>query len=183
MVFESKTEDGVERVEIYIPGETRVLMGVKTLLFHDVVTRNGKLIEDTRDYIAQHKDGTVWYFGEDVDNFENGLLKDHRGSWLAGVDNAQPGIWMKARQVVGESYRQEYYEGEAEDWAEVIATDATVKVPAGTFKNCTKTLEWTPLEPGNKAYKYNCRETGGITLEEEIKDGTRVEPVTVTSGG
>ena len=60
------------------------------------------------------------------------------------MDGAKPGIWMKAKQVVGESYRQEYYKGEAEDWAKVISTDQTVKVPARMFKNCTKTFEWTP---------------------------------------
>lgn len=182
MVYGAKSEKGLERIEIVIPGDTKVLMGVKTLLYHDIVTLDGVLIEDTRDYIAQHKDGTVWYFGEEVDNYEGGKLKDHHGSWLAGVDNAQPGIWMKAKQVVGESYRQEYYKGEAEDWAKVVGTNETVKVGAGTFTNCTKTLEWTPLEPGNKAYKYNCPETGAITLEEELKDGTRVELVKVMSG-
>ena len=183
MVYESKSEDGLERIETFIPGNTKILMGVKTLLFRDIVTLNGVVIEDTRDYIAQHKDGTVWYFGEEVDNFENGKLKDHHGSWLAGVDNAQPGIWMKATQVVGDSYRQEFYKGEAEDWAKVIAIDATVKVAAGEFKNCTKTLEWTPLEPDKKAHKYNCPGTGGITLEEELQDGTRVELLKVTTGG
>jgi hypothetical protein len=183
MVYEAKTEEGLERIEIVIPGDTKVVMGVKTLLYHDVVKLDGIVIEDTRDYIAQHKDGTVWYFGEEVDNHKDGKLKDHHGSWLAGVDNAQPGIWMKAKQVVGESYRQEFYKGEAEDWAKVVATDATVKVAAGTFRNCTKTLEWTPLEPDNKAYKYNCPEVGGIALEEELKDGTRVELIKVASGG
>jgi hypothetical protein len=182
MIYEAKSDEGLERIEIAIPGDTKVLMGVKTLLYHDIVTLNGVVIEDTRDYIAQHKDGTVWYFGEEVDNYENGKLKDHHGSWLAGVDNAQPGIWMNAKQVVGESYRQEYYKGEAEDWAKVVATDATVRIGANTFKNCTKTLEWTPLEPDNKAYKYNCPETGAITLEEELQDDTRVELVKVTTG-
>jgi hypothetical protein len=179
MTYESKTDEGVERIEIVIPGKTKVLMGVTTLLHRDIVILNGEVIEDTRDYIAQHKDGSVWYFGEEVDNYEGGKLKDHHGSWFAGVENAMPGIWMKAKQVAGDSYRQEYYKGEAEDWAKVVSTNETVTVPAGTFNNCTKTLEWTPLEPDNKAYKYNCPEAGGIALEEELKDGSRVELVKI----
>ena len=74
---------------------------------------------------------------------------------------------------------QEYYKGEAEDWAKVVATDATVKVPAGTFKNCTKIYEWTPLEPDKTAHKYYCAESGGIALEEEIQDKVRIELVEV----
>ncbi len=180
MVYESTGEEAKERIEINVPGETMILMGVQTLLIRDTVSMNGVVKKDTKDYIAQHKDGTVWYFGEQVDNFENGKLKDHHGSWLAGVDNAQPGIWMNATQVVGQDYRQEFYRGQAEDWAKVIATGETVKVAAGTFQNCTKTLEWTPLEPESKAYKYNCPTAGGIVLEEELKNGSRAELVSYT---
>lgn len=183
MTFETKSEDGLERIEIRVRGETRVIMGVETLVYNDRVFLNGQLIEETQDYIAQDKLGNVWYFGEEVDNYEDGKLKDHHGAWLAGVKGAMPGIWMKAKQVVGDSYRQEYYKGEAEDWAKVVSTDETVTVPAGTFKNCTKIYEWTPLEPDSKAHKFYCAEAGGITLEEELVDGKRTELIEVKSGG
>jgi hypothetical protein len=78
MVYEAKTEDGLERIEILIPGWTKNIMGVKTLVFWDRVYLDGELIEDTRDYLAQHKEtGDVWYFGEHVDNYEGGKLIDH----------------------------------------------------------------------------------------------------------
>jgi hypothetical protein len=150
-------------------------MGVKTLVYSDRVFLNGQLKEETSDYLAQDRAGNVWYFGEAVDNYEKGKFKDHHGAWLAGVDGAKPGIWMTAKQEVGREYRQEYYKGEAEDWAKVVATDASVKVPAGSFENCTKILEWTPLEPDAKAHKYYCPETGGLVLEEELPDNVRVE--------
>lgn len=38
----------------------------------------------------------------------------------AGVDGAQPGIVMEASPKVGDTYRQEYYPGEAEDMATVL---------------------------------------------------------------
>jgi hypothetical protein len=177
MVLKAKSEDGEERIEIRIRGETREIMGVKTLVYSDRVFLAGQLIEETSDYIAQDKDGNVWYFGEEVDNYEDGKLKDHHGAWIAGVDGAKPGIWMTAKQEVGREYRQEYYKGEAEDWAKVVATDATVKVPAGSFKDCTKIYEWTPLEPDSKAHKYYCAAAGGLVLEEELGDGKRVELV------
>lgn len=178
MVYEAKTEDGQERIEIRVRGETRKIMGVETLVYNDRVFLEGQLIEETNDYIAQDKAGNVWYFGEEVDNYEKGKFKDHHGAWIGGVDGARPGMWMTAKQEIGKEYRQEYYKGEAEDWAKVVATDATVKVPAGTYKNCLKVFEWTPLEPGNTAHKFYCAEAGGIALEEK-PDGERTELVSV----
>ena len=183
LVFESKGEDGVEHIEIRIRSETRKIMGVETIVYNDRVLIDGKLHEETNDYLAQDKDGNVWYFGEDVDNYEDGKFKDHHGGWIAGVDGALPGIWIKGTQVAGEVYRQEYYKGEAEDMAKVVATDETVKVPAGEFKGCTKVYEWTPLEPDSKAHKYYCPGVAGLVLEEELKEKTvRVELISVGGG-
>lgn len=166
MVYESQTDEGIERTEVIIPGWTKTVMGVKTLVFWDRVFLDDELVEDTRDYIAQDKDGNVWYFGEDVDNYEDGQIADHGGSWTGGVDGALPGIWMKADPIVGDEYRQEYYEDEAEDMARVDAVGASVSVPAGEFDDCVKIFEWTPLERSG-AYKYHCSGAGATVLEEE----------------
>jgi hypothetical protein len=50
-------------------------MGVTCVVVHDTVSVDGGLIEDTYDWCAQHKDGSVWYFGEDTKEIENGLVK------------------------------------------------------------------------------------------------------------
>jgi hypothetical protein len=183
LIYQSKSEDGIGRLETTIPGDTRTIMGVETLLYRDTDYLNGQIEEVTRDYIAQDRDGNVWYFGEEVDHYEKGKFNDTEGSWIAGEDGAMPGIWMKAKLVVGDSYRQEYYKGEAEDWAKVVSTGETVTVLAGTFKNCTKTFEWTPLEPASKSNKFNCPEVGGTVLDEELKNGNRVELIEVKTGG
>ena len=178
-VYEAKTEDGMERIEIRIRDETRTIMGVTTIVYNDRVFRDGELHEETNDYLAQDKDGNVWYFGEEVDNYEAGKFKDHHGAWIAGVDGALPGIWIKSKQVVGDEYRQEYYKGEAEDMAKVIAIDETVKVPAGTFEHCTKVLEWTPLDPDVSAHKFYCPQVAAQVLEEELADNVRVELIAI----
>ncbi len=175
MIFEKRTEKGLERIEITITGETRKIIGVETLVYLDREFLNGELIEETKDYIAQDKDGNVWYFGEDVDNYKDGKLKDHAGAWIAGVKGAKPGIWIKARHVVGDSYRQEYYKGEAEDMVKVVAVDLTVTTNIGVYKNCTKTYEWTPLDPESKEHKYYCPDAGGLVLVEDITNGERSE--------
>ena len=183
MIYAAKTDDGLERIEISITGEKRTVMGIETLVYFDQVFVDDKLHEMTKDYIAQDKAGNVWYFGEVVDNYEDGLFVDHKGSWIAGEGGAKPGIWVKAALVPGDAYRQEYLKGEAEDMAKVEAIGETVKVAAGTFSNCVRTMEWTPLEPDAKELKYYCPEVGTVALIENKRKGTRQELVKVENGG
>ncbi len=180
-VYTANTADGVERIEINVTNDTKEVMGVQTLVYWDRVWLDDVLIEDTRDYLAQDTAGNVWYFGEDVDNYEAGVLVDHDGAWLAGVDGAQPGMWMNANPQVGDSYRQEYYSGEAEDMANVVSLGEVVTVPYGTFTNCLQTYDYTPLDPDSKEYKYYCPDVAGLVLEEGVESGERAELVEVTN--
>lgn len=183
MYFESKTEDGFETTRIEITGKTRTVMGVETLEYWDRVYLDGKLKEETHDWIAQHKDGDIWYFGEDVDNYEKGKLKDHHGSWIAGENGALPGIWVKADPKVGEAYKEEYYKGEAEDMAKIVSLDEAIETTLGSFKGCMKTENWTPLEPDVKEAKIYCKEVGGTALELNITDNEKDTLVKVENGG
>ena len=174
--YEGKTADGPERVETYVSHKTRDVLGVKCTIVRDKAFLNGKLSEDTFDWYAQDREGNVWYFGEDTKEYENGKVVSTKGSWEAGVDGAKPGIVMEANPQVGDSYRQEYYEGEAEDMAEVLSLDASglndaVSVPYGSFGDVLMTKEWNPLEPGVLEYKYYAPGTGLIG-EEQILGGT-----------
>lgn len=179
LVYEGEVEDGFERNEVVITDDTKTVMGVETRVYWDRVWLDGELIEDTKDWLAQDSEGNVWYFGEDVDNFEDGELADHEGAWEAGVDGAKPGIWLKADPKVGDSYRQEYYEGEAEDIEDIVAIGAGVVTPYGTFEDCVKTLDYTPLEPDVEENKYYCSEVGGMVLEENPGTGEKLELIAV----
>ncbi len=166
-VYQSESEDGTERIEIVVPGWTKTVMGVNTLVMWDRVYLNGELIEDTRDYLAQHKNGDVWYFGENVDSYEKGVIKNHDGTWIAGVDGAKPGIWALASPKVGDEFRNEYYAKQAEDITKIVALDASVTVPLGTYTGCFKTLEWTPLNPNTES-KYYCKQVADTALEVDL---------------
>lgn len=132
MTYESTDQRGItERIEIEILSESKVIEGVETAIYLDRVYNNGQLVEETRDYLAQHKNGDVWYFGEDVNNFMNGILLNNSGSFIHGMNGAKAGIWMKAEQRVGDSYRQEYYVGNAEDMRDTVATGLTVSTKFG----------------------------------------------------
>jgi hypothetical protein len=174
--YEMKTSKGVERVEIEITGETKQVMGVTALVVRDREWLDGQLKEDTRDWVAQDKDGNVWYFGEAVDNYKDGKVVNHDGSWEAGVDGGKPGILMLANPKVGDTYRQEYYPGKAEDMGTVVAVGKRVTVPHGTFEDCVQIRDWSRIESGSE-HKYFCAGVG-LALEEE--SAGRLELVTLS---
>lgn len=182
MVFTAMAKDGVnETIEIEILEDIKIIEGVETVVYLDKVYNDGQLVEETRDYLAQHKNGDVWYFGEDVDNYENGQLKDHEGSFIHGKDGAKAGIWMKSEQKVGDSYRQEYYLGEAEDMRDTIATNVTVTTKLGAYTDCVKVYDWTPLDPKSREHKYYCPQTSSLVLNEDLETGKRSELTSIVS--
>jgi hypothetical protein len=179
--YNNKTRQGTERIEVLVTNETKTVMGVTTTVVRDRVWLNDQLIEDTRDWYAQDKAGNVWYFGETVDNYSKGKLKDHKGSWEAGVNGAKPGIIMLKDPKVGDKYRQEYYRGVAEDEGTVVALDKKVTVPYGSFEGCLQTRDSTRLE-SSKEDKYYCPAVGFVVLEQSVTSGgEKVELVGVTS--
>ena len=95
--YEETGEDGeTEIITVKVLDELRTVMGVETIVVHDVVTtEDGDVVEDTYDWYAQDTDGNVWYFGEDTTAYEDGAAST-AGSWQAGVDGALPGIVMLA---------------------------------------------------------------------------------------
>jgi hypothetical protein len=148
-------EGGAEqRGEMTVTSDTKKVMGVRCVVVDHKEWEAGKLVERTYDWFAQDKKGTVWYFGEDTKEYENGKVVSTKGSWEAGVDGAKPGIIMQADPKVGESYHQEYYPGEAMDMAKVLSLNESVTVPYGSFDHALKTKEWTPLQPGFFEHKY-----------------------------
>src|SRR5262245_6625423 len=46
-----------------------------------VAYADGQLVEIAYDYFAQADDGSVYYLGEDVSNYQDGKVVDHDGSW------------------------------------------------------------------------------------------------------
>jgi hypothetical protein len=145
-----------------VTSETKKVMGVGCIVVDHREWEGDVLIERTYDWFAQDKEGTVWYFGEDTKEYENGEVVSTKGSWEAGVDGAKPGIIMPAEPKVGQSYPQEYYPGEAMDMARVLSFNASVTVPYGSFDHALDTKEWTPLQPVFFEKKYYVRGVGPL---------------------
>jgi hypothetical protein len=75
---------------------------------------------------------------------------------------------------VGQTYRQEYYKGEAEDQAQVLSVDAKTKVPAGSFDNAVRTKDFTTLDPKAAENKYYAKGVG-LVLTVALSSGGREE--------
>lgn len=162
-VYEAETEDGErERIEVTVTDERRTILGVETVVVHDVVSIDGEIIEDTYDWFAQDDIGNVWYFGEDSTEYD-GEETSTAGSWEAGVDGALPGIVMLADPTVGTAYREEFSEGEAEDMAEVVALDGSAETPFGTYSDLVVTINWTPLETDVVERKFYATAVGVVS--------------------
>jgi hypothetical protein len=159
-----------ETDEIEVLAETRTVMGVECVVVEDVVSLDGEPVEVTRDWYAQDADGNVWYFGEETAEYENGEIVSTAGAWEAGVDGAQPGIIMPAEAALDVTYRQEFFEGEAEDMAKAVDTGATVETPYGSFDDVLVTEDWTPLEPGVAERKFYARGIG-LVMERQVRGG------------
>jgi hypothetical protein len=100
--------------------------------------------------------------GEDTAEYENGKVTTREGSFEAGVDGAQAGVIMPADPQVGQSYRQEYYKGHAEDAAKNLSLDEQVEVPFGHFTGVLETAESNPLEPKVDEHKFFAKGVGPV---------------------
>ena len=162
----------------FVTRQTIDILGVTCVIVRDTVEIGGQVTEDTFDYFTQDKQGNVWYFGEDTTQLQDGVVVGVEGSWRAGVNDAKPGIIIKAKQKVGDEYRQEFALGTAEDMARVVAVDQNVKVPFGSFSNALKTLEFAALEPDARENKYYVPGVGNV-LVVDLVTGERDELIKI----
>jgi hypothetical protein len=92
---------------------------------------DGRLQEVALDYYAQADDGSVWYFGEDVADYNpQGQITYTTDSWLAGRDGP-PAMIMPADPKVGQAFRTENIPGVVFEEVTVRKTGETVPGPTG----------------------------------------------------
>jgi hypothetical protein len=119
---------------------------VEVLVSQYVAFLGGRIQEVAYDLYAQADDGSVWYFGEDVFNFADGVITDTHGTWIAGIDGP-PAMIMPADPQIGDVYRPENIPGLVFEEVTVRSVDQTFDGPFG------------PIE-------------GGIVVEELHMDAT-----------
>lgn len=173
--YEADTKDGCEVDVFAVTYDTREIDGVDTRVVHDQVfdgdtctTAPSALTENTFDHFAQDDSGNVWYFGEDTFDCEGASnCTPGEGGWIAGVNGAVPGIAFLARPRSGDTYRQEFSPGVAEDQATVTAVGVTARPKRAnayrsSYSNCIVTKEFTRLEKGAIGSKTYCPGIGVV---------------------
>jgi hypothetical protein len=168
---ETDGKGGVQRVDVTVTNQTKIVDGIEAVVVHDLVTEKGEKVEDTLDWYAQDKDGNVWYLGEDTKEYEGGKVVSTEGSWEHGVDGAQAGIIVAAEPKQGLVYREEYYAGEAEDAAEVLGVEGKVQVPFGFFQDAMITRNYSGIEPRVEELKFYAKGVGPV-LELLVSGGS-----------
>jgi hypothetical protein len=163
LVYKGTKDGKPTRDVVRVTRQTITIAGARCVVVRDLLYEAGKLEERTSDYYTQDRAGNVWYFGEDTAELDaSGQVTSREGTWRAGRDGAKAGIYMPAHPRVGQTGRQEYSKGQAEDHFRVVSLTATVRVPFVSSRKALETHEWTPLEPGTLDQKLYVRGIGTV---------------------
>jgi hypothetical protein len=166
LILEGEDDGEMVHLEITVLRQTEKIslpgIGiVKTAIVEERESVDGELVEVSKNFFAIcKKTNDVFYFGEKVDIFNPDGTISHEGSWRAGKDGALPGIIMPGTFLLGSRYFQEQAPGVAMDRAEHVEMGLEVDTEAGSFDQCVRVIETTPLEPGAESEKVYCPEVG-----------------------
>lgn len=164
-------DDEGELVEIAntitVLSDTEIVDGVRTRVVEERETEDGELVEVSRNFfVICRETGDVWYFGEDVDDYEDGEVVGHGGAWRAGVGGAEPGILIPGTPLIGARHFQELAPGVALDLAEIASLDEELTVPFGTFDDLLFVVEGSALEPDSTSEKWYAHGIGLVKDDE-----------------
>jgi hypothetical protein len=156
--YEGEEEGSVVQLHVTVLDAVEVIAGVTTHVVEERESHDGELVEVSRNYFVEASDGTVCYFGEDVDIYEDGAVVSHEGAWRADGPGNQPGIIMPADPRPGTKFVMESAPGVAEDQGTVVGS-GPVEVPAGAFRDAIRVKELNPLD-GDRGLKVFARGVG-----------------------
>lgn len=175
-------EDGVSvGLTVTVLDEFEIVGGTETRVIEEVHTEDNEVIEISRNYfVICERTNAVFYFGEIVDNYEDGIIVNHNGSWRAGENGAVPGVLIPGEILLGARHFQEIAIDEAMDRAEIVDLDETINTPLGVFKNCLKTRETSPLEPDAEDFKFYAPGIG-LIKDNELELSQVTSPSIITN--
>jgi hypothetical protein len=173
----SSVEDGKRlphRVVFTVTDLTKVIDGVRTVVAWDRDYSAGELVETELALFAQDDDGNVWHLGQYPEEYENGEFVD-APAWIAGFQNARPGISMKAKPELGApSYSQGW--GPAVNWtdrAQVYRTGEKTCVPVDCYEDVLVMEEFSEEEPDAFQLKYYAPGVGNVRVGWKGDDPSR----------
>jgi hypothetical protein len=163
-----------EKVVITVLDETKKIGKVETRVVEEREEENGKLKEVSRNFFATCREhGDVFYFGEEVDDYDEGKIVGHGGAWRADENDSKAGILMPGTILLGARHYQEIAPN-AMDRAEIVANNVTMTTPAGIFYHCIRVEETSGLDPDEKYFKTYAPGIGLIQDEDLLLTSYRI---------
>lgn len=164
-VYVGKERDGETgqsfkvRLEVTARDSMETIAGVQVTVLEATDFADDEVVERARKFFAQHRSGSVYFMAEHVDDYEQGKMVGHEGQWVAGENGTEAGLYMPAAPKVGDVFEPERAPGIAQERSKVVSTSRTVKVAAGTFKDCVETEVYDPIEK-TTVRRWYCPGTG-----------------------
>jgi len=122
----------------------------------------GQVSQQSLDYLAEDKDGNLWYLGGYTEEYEGGRFVSALDAWLSGVKGAKSGLLVQADPKAGTPpYAVAQPDAEEGDVAEVIKVGARRCVPFKCFDDVLIVREGKASAPDNE-FKYYARDVGQI---------------------
>jgi hypothetical protein len=161
------------RIEFTVTDLTKEIAGVHTVVAWIVDYNNAEIIEKEIAFYAQDNDGNVWYLGEHPEEFKDGKFID-APTWIAGIENARPGIKMLAEPKVGTA---KYFQGwgpavEWSDYGHIQKIGQETCVPVGCYKDAMVIAESSLGEVGAAQFKYYVSGVGEVRVNWGGQDAT-----------
>jgi hypothetical protein len=162
------------RIEFTVTDLTKEIDGVHTVVGWIEDLTDGQLTEKEIAFYAQDTSGNVWYFGEHPEEYLNGKFVE-APTWIAGVQDAKPGILMMAKPQLGMPNVYQGWGPEVgwSDYGRVEQMGQETCVPVDCYKNVLVNAEANLTEVGAFQLKYYAPGVGEIRVGWRGTDETR----------
>ncbi len=169
-------------IEWTVTSLTKEIAGVETVVALERDFTDGEAEEVELTFYAQDDFGTVWYFGEYSEEYEDAKIVKSP-LWLAGLQGALAGVMMQATPRIG---TPDYAEGLGpavrwNDRAKVRQVGGRQCVPTGCYRDVVVIEEFNVDEPGKSQLKYYAPGVGGIRTGYHGKNEVEKEQLALVS--
>jgi hypothetical protein len=173
---------GTHEVVFTVTNVTKWVNHVRTLVMWDRDFQDGELVEEEIAFVAQDRDGNVWYLGEYPEEHADDGTISAPLTWLAGKQDAIAGVFMRKDPRPNTST---YLHGLAPavefiDRARIDRVNQKTCVPTGCYSGVLVVDEWDPNNQPEDGHQFKYHAPGVGVVKIEGKGGDEVETLVLT---